>query len=229
MNLYDDIIEKTLQEVKISRVLSIHPSCIEEAINQNMVFKSDEAFELYGNSLTLPSSSIDIEDSIELIGPDLQEIHSNSEFVRIAILKVRETEKKAEALYNLLKKFEFTKYHVSPKGFMMRVSSIMETERVRVSRQAIQKGINFEEVGNHFIKAYKKHPEVLAVKIIFITEQDFDFKLMTKLSKTVKSRTNVIDHMTKDLVMNCSTCHEKSVCDTIDGMKELHEQSKKES
>lgn len=229
MNLYDDIIEKVMHKTKDSNTLFVRQTVVEDAKNQNMVFKSDEAYELFGNSITLPTSTVILEDSIELIGPDLNEITKDNPVCRIAILQVEETEKKAEALYNLLKRFEFTKYHVSPKGFMMRVSSIMETERVRVSKEALKKGLNLEEVGNHFIKAFKKHKEVKAVRIIFITEKNFDYKNLEELSKSVKKRTNLIDHMTKDLVMNCSTCHEKSVCDTIDGMKELHEQSKRES
>lgn len=225
MNLFDDIIENIQSLTKDSKPLSIHPSKVENAQSQNMVFQSDMAYEMNGYSITIPTTEIDIEDSIECIGPDLDKLNSNSIFCRIVLLKIKETDKTAEALYNMIKRLEFTKYHVFPKGFMMRISSMMDKERVRVSKKELHK-LSIEEVSNHFIDAYKKHKEVIGVKIIYITDPNFNLDLITPLIQKVKDRTNLIEHMTKDLNMNCDTCHEKVICDAVDGMKELHKQSR---
>ena len=226
MNLFDDIISTVQALTTTSKSLCIHESKIEDAKNQNMVFQSDTAFELIGNSITLPSSDILLKDGIYLIGKDLNEINQDTQFCRIVLVQIKETEKKAQDLFNLLKALDFTKYHVSPKGFMMRVSSMKEKESIRVSKKGLHNGLNFEEVGNHFLKAYHIHSNVIAVEVIFITDESFDYNSLHQLSKKVKDRTNLIDHMTKDMTMNCNTCHEKVICDAVDGMKELHEQSR---
>ena len=48
---------------------------------------------------------------------------------------------------------------------MMRISSVKEREPVRVSKEAIGKGISFSDIGSELIKAYKKRKEIAAVQI----------------------------------------------------------------
>ena len=42
---------------------------------------------------------------------------------------------------------EFVKYHVFPQGYMMRVSPENGREQVRVSKQALKRGISFRNIG----------------------------------------------------------------------------------
>ncbi|MBQ0064867.1 MAG: carbon monoxide dehydrogenase [Firmicutes bacterium] len=226
MNLYDDIILEIESLIQDAQILKVQPSKIPETLN-NMIFQSDTAFDLGdGNmpsiSLTLPSSTIQIEDSIRLIGKDLCQIQSNVPLARISIVQIQESEKKADALYNMIKRLDFTKYHVSPEGYMMRISSMLNKEPARVSKKAIQKKISFTDIGYHFIQGFHKHKEVLAVKQIFITDPDFNYSRFEELSKLTRERTNLIDHMLKDLNMDCQSCHLKPICDEVEGMKEIH-------
>lgn len=61
---------------------------------------------------------------------------------------------------------DFVKYHVFPKGYMIRTSSESNREQVRLSSAALKKGISFRAVGNDFIRQYKQNPNILAVKLI---------------------------------------------------------------
>lgn len=231
MNLYDNIIQQIDDMLINAKRQNLQASKI-PSVKNNMIFRSDVAFELGGDkipaiSLTLPSSTIEIEDSIYLIGNDLCDIKKDNPIARISILQIKETDKTADALYNMVKRLDFTKYHVSPEGYMMRISSTLDKEVVRVSKKAIQNKISFQDVGYHFIDAFSKHHETIAIKQIFITDPNFDYDKLKELSKQSKEYTNLIDHMLKDLDMNCNTCHLKVVCDEVDGMKELHSNSTK--
>ena len=229
MNLYDDIILQIEALTKDKKEIPL-TSTIPEVKN-NMIFQSDVAYEIGGGllpsiSLTLPTTQ-EIENSLFLLGKDLCEIHTNSPLIRIAILQIHESEKTAEAEYQMIKRLDFTKYHVNPEGYMMRISSMRNKETVRISKNAILKRISFSDIGYHFNKAYHRHKEVISVKQIYITDSSFDYEKIIALSKQVKERTNLIDHMTKDLSMSCGTCHLKPICDEVEGMKELHENSAK--
>lgn len=60
---------------------------------------------------------------------------------------------------------DYIRYHSFLKGYMMRISSVKEREPVRVSKEAIGKGISFSDIGSELIKAYKKRKEIAAVQI----------------------------------------------------------------
>lgn len=78
-----------------------------------------------------------------------------------------------DALYNQIRRLEYTKYHMYPEGYMMRISAASEREMVRIGKDALRKGLDFEKIGNMFLRAYHKNPAVEAVKLIFLTMEVF--------------------------------------------------------
>jgi CO dehydrogenase/acetyl-CoA synthase beta subunit len=138
------------------------------------------------------------------------------------ILRVGALEMEDEAVYRTLKDIEFSKYHVYPEGYMVRMSSENYREQVRISKQAFRRGISFEALGNNYITEYKKNLNVLAVKVMFITDPAPDYRKMQEIAKKSRDVTETLTHIFEGLSTDCSVCSLKDVCDEVEGMKELH-------
>ena len=122
----------------------------------------------------------------------------------------------------MLKDIEFAKYHVYPEGYMVRMSPESFREQVRVSKNALKKGISFKNIGMNYISAYKKDPNVLSATVIFITDPGFDYGEMKKMAKKSSDITGTLTHILEGLPTDCSVCALKDVCEEVEGMKELH-------
>ena len=194
-----------------------------------LVLQSDAAYELGALGLgssnyicTTTSSELVSKDQIMLYGPDLKEIKKDVPFARIVLLRVGVLEGEDEEVYRALKDIEFCKYHVYPEGYMVRMSPESHREQIRVSKKAIKRGINFEAVGNRYIEAYKKDPNVLNVTVIFVTDPCIDFKALQENAKKADAITGTLTHIMEGLPTDCSVCQLKDICDEVEGMKELH-------
>ena len=197
--------------------------------SSELVLQKDAAFELGAAgkgsaNYVLFTSSPELvnKDQILLYGPDLREIRGDVDFARIVLLRVGVLDDDDEQVYRILKDIEFAKYHVYPEGYMVRMSPENYREQVRVSRQAIRRGISFQAIGASYIKAYKKDPNVLNATVIFLTAPGFDYKAMKDIAKKASDATNTLTHILEGLSTDCSVCALKDVCDEIEGMKELH-------
>ena len=105
---------------------------------------------------------------------------------------------------------------------MMRISAASQREMVRVGKTALEKGLGFEQVGKLFLQSYHKNPQVEAVKLVFITLSDFPYEELEIYIKKAEEITKAIDHILKNLSMDCNVCSLKQICDEVEGMKELH-------
>lgn len=235
MKLYDDIINEinALCDSAERRDLEVNKADTwEDGGNSNMVLRNEAAFELGGAEGKLPAvggtaitdnEELVGEDSIVLIGPDISEISGETPYARIAIVRVKpETMGEGNALYSAIRNIEYLRYHMNPKGFMMRVSTIRNRESVRIAKEAIAKGISFQKVGNFMLNTFHLNPKVEAVKLIYITDPNFNYAaLKTQLAESEKV-TKAIDHILKNVMTDCDTCSLQKVCEEVEGMKELH-------
>lgn len=194
-----------------------------------LVLQKDAAYELGAMgkgsaNYVLFTSNADYvnEDEVLLYGPDLKEIKGDVDFARIVLLRIGVLEDDDEAKYRTLKDIEFAKYHVYPEGYMVRMSPESYREQIRVSKKALKKGINFSSIGNSYIKEYKKNPNVLNVKVIFITAPGFDYVGMKKIAEKANAVTGTLTHILEGFSTDCSVCALKDICDEVEGMKELH-------
>ena len=105
---------------------------------------------------------------------------------------------------------------------MIRSSSDSFREQVRVSKEAVRKGITFEQVGNSYISQFKKNPDVIAVKLIFVTVDDADYAEMKKDAKKVRDITKTLSKILEGMATDCHSCSLKEICDEVEGLKELH-------
>lgn len=233
MKLYDETIKEWLKILDSlqDRELDVKKGEDWKDIgNANMILRSDMAYELGGNHLPALSgmtltadTSLVPRDEVLLYGKDLGEIHEDTPYARLAVLRVKEDSMgEGNALYQAIRKMEYTKYHLNPEGFMMRISAASQREMVRVGKTALEKGLGFEQIGKLFLQSYHKNPQVEAVKLVFITLSDFPYEELEIYIKKAEEITKAIDHILKNLSMDCNVCSLKQICDEVEGMKELH-------
>ena len=235
MKLYDEGIKNWNALLEGHEVKSLDPAqaaAWEDAGRNNMILRSDMAYELGGFEMPLPAlgrtvitsdPSLVAKDEICLLGPDLNEITEETPYARLTVALVDEEQMgEGDALYNAIRDIEYVRYHVNPKGFMMRVSASHNRESVRVSKEALAQGLNFAAVGKTFIDTLRQNKRVLGAKVIFITDPSFDYEALEKELKKAEAITKTIDHVFKDLKMDCNICNLKQVCDEVEGLRELH-------
>lgn len=70
-------------------------------------------------------------------------------------------------------------------------------EQVRISREALQKGISFRAIGSTFLRRYHRDPNVQSVRLIFITDPKAGYKGLLGLAKDVKSITQSLSKIRK--------------------------------
>ena len=176
-----------------------------------------------GNTLVTTETELVGEDEIILIGKDLPQITEDTPYARIALVRVAEDSiGTGDKLYNTIQNIGYFRYHIYPKGFMLRVSSSNDRESVRVAADALEDGLNFTAIGNAMQKALHRHKEVEAVKIIFITDPGADYVGLQEGLKKTKQITATIDHMLKDVNMDCGSCGLQEICDEVEGLREMH-------
>lgn len=235
MKLYDEIITKwgtRIAECPVKSLPVQKNALWEDAGNSNLILRSDMAYELGGSTMSLPAlggtavtddATLVPKDEILLVGQDLPEIKQDVPYARIAIARVNSQEMgEGNALYNAIRKIEYVRYHVSPKGFMMRVSPLHERESVRVSKEALAEGLDFEKVGNLMLESFHKNSKVEAVKLIFITDKDFPYNELKNEIRQAEKITKTIDHILKNVMSDCKTCSLQEICDEVEGLRELH-------
>ena len=107
-------------------------------------------------------------------------------------------------------------------GYTIRsgISDIFVT--IRVEAEALNEGLNFTAIGNAMLRALHLHKEVEAVRIIFVTDPKVDYGRLQDGLKKNKQITATIDHMLKDVNMDCGSCGLQEICDEIEGLREMH-------
>ena len=185
-----------------------------------VILQRDTAAELEGVGFNLITTR-SVNDELVVIGDDIPVIHGNRKFARVCVIQVEETEEQQKA-YNLIRKIEYTKYHVFPEGYMIRTTSRSHKEAVRVSEKAVKNGIDFSKVGNLLINKYKENSAVKGVKVIFVTDENADYKAFEEIARKNNDITETLNHVMNSVNFECDTCKLNPICDEVEGMKELH-------
>lgn len=235
MELYDSIIKGTeaLLGASAPKHYEYDPARAWEDMGTNqLVMMKEAAFELGGSNLPAANYSCvttgDLveKDEIVVYGRELSELKADSCFARIALVKVRtlegEGEDDTEPVFRAIQDIDFVKYHVYPKGYMGRTSSDSFREQVRVSKDAISRGISFEKIGCDYIRKYKENPNILAVKLIFVTAEDADYAELRSNAKKVADITKTLSKILEGMPTDCHSCNLKEICDEVEGLRDLH-------
>ena len=95
---------------------------------------------------------------------------------------------------------------------------------MRVAKAAVNSAdpLSFMNVGCSLIRAFKENDDVEAVSTVFITKQDFDYRGLSDLAQKVKKITDAVHSTLQLSELDCASCKMKSVCDEVEGLRELH-------
>ena len=194
-----------------------------------LVMLRDAAFELGGSgnpsaNFTCATSDEQLvpRDEILLYGKDLPQLTGDVSFARLVFLQVDEVlGEDDEATFQAIRDMEFVKYHVFPKGYMVRISSESNREQVRVSRNALRGGVSFRRIGASYIRAYHKNPHVKRVQVVFLTGHPAVAEL-AQAAKKVDDVTKTLTHILEGLPTDCGSCSLKPICDEVEGVREMH-------
>lgn len=231
MRLYDSVIVDTKEQLSMltPRAWAYDESrAWPDAGVSELVLMRDAAYELGGsgcpavNYTCVTTEDILTENQVVLYGSDLRELKKDAPYARIAILKTTQLGEDDEEAYKAVRDIEFVKYHVFPKGYMFRISSGDFREQVRVSKSALRRGISFRNVGFDFIRQYLKNPNVLKVKLIFVTDPKAPYQMLTADAKKASDITRTLTHILDGMPTDCSSCNLKPICDEVEGMRKLH-------
>ena len=230
MTLYDAIIWDTYLKLKDFPHVKLNvdrEKAWKQAQRNELVLQKSTEYELGGSGLPgvafscVTTSKRLVKDEILLYGKDLPEIKEDVPFGKIIFLELDgldETDKS----YHTIKNLEFVKYDLFLEGYMMRASTIDKREQVRISRNAVKKGINFAAVANSFINKYKENPLVKKAAVIFISGELPVFQHFRESAKKVDNITMTMNHVLNSLDMDCFSCGLKKICDEVEGLKTVH-------
>ncbi len=232
MKLYDHLIDTTMEALEKSKLSGYSYNkadswkCLE---NTEFIMQRDAALELGSsgepsvNYTCVTTTGKVTEDEILVYGKDIRDISGPTAFARIVILETEDLgeDQDQEKAFQAIRNLEFVRYHVFPEGYMVRVSSQSNQEQIRISRDALKKGISFKSVGAAYISKYKEVSQVKHVRVIFITEKELVAQLRPNADK-VDAITKTLTHILDGMPTDCGHCSMKPVCDEVEGMKELH-------
>lgn len=234
MKIYNNFIKDCFQMLESYKGTLIDISMGEgrwtDVGNYNFIFQNDMAYELGGDEMPAVSGigftsdkELVGEDEIWLYGEDLKDIKENTPYARLTFIRVEEGSLGADDnAYSAINKIEHTRYKINPKGYMMRISVINSREPVRVGKNELKEGLNFAKVGRLFLNGYHSDKRVKAVKIIFITLKNFPYEdLMVQVKKS-DGITKALDHIYRNIKMDCSVCNLKDICNEVDELREMH-------
>ena len=232
MKLYDAIMKETgriLEDAGAQVFLPETGRIWRDTGESELIMQRDAAFELGGNGLPsvnytcVSTSGLVKHNEILICGPDLPELKTDAPFARIVMLEtddLQETDH-SEKAYDHIRNIEYVRYHVFPAGYMVRVSSLTNQEQVRISRTAVKAGISFRYIGGTYIRKYKKLPVVRKVRVAFVTDRAVVEKLQPYAGR-VDDITRTLTHILDGLPTDCGHCSMKTVCDEVEGMREMH-------
>lgn len=236
MKVFDKSIEKTLETLKdFDQTKYGFDSSVSwnKLDSSELILGKDIAVELGSSHLkgaeyTMVTTNMDLikEDQIVIIGDDLKNLKGESvSFAKIVIIKLKGFNE--EDPYSKIKDLERVKFRVHLEGYMLRASTHQKRETVRISKDAVKKGLSFQTVGNLLIEEYKKNDYVENVEVIFITRNDKLIENLANEATRVREIIDAMNHIFDDIEFNCKACSFSSICDEIEGMKEMHSKKKR--
>lgn len=226
MVLYDAFIDRLNELTADKRQLPVVQNTLADAGKNDILFAKETAFELGGSqkpcvSTLAVSSTREFSNRAYLVGRDLTEIKNDCAFGKIIFAQIEE-QGDDEAAFNTIKELEQIKYRIYVQDFMTRASALNMREQIRVGKNAVKNKVGFADYGKKLISAYLQNNKVKSIDVIFITDFD-DFAQLNSIAEKIKQTTSALNHIMDNILLDCSSCNLKPICDEVEGMRELHQ------
>ena len=221
MNPFDDVFVKMSSLIKDRGVSLDYLKANELPDDKNcIIFQNELAYSLGNDSnyglgayaITTDKNKIS-KDEVILIGKDLPEIKGDCNFARISLILVDDS---TDNLFSKVRKIDYVRYHITKNGYMIRISPTLEKESVRVSKSLIKNKISFASIGREYIKKYHELSNVIYSKIIFVTDDNFDYDSLSKYIIDEENITKALDHLANKVNMDCNSCNLQKICASVE-------------
>jgi CO dehydrogenase/acetyl-CoA synthase beta subunit len=195
---------------------------------KNIVLGQDTGIEL-GNprqeslSLTLwADEHVHIHDGrITVIGPDLPDAKGRSlPFAKIVMATVHGFDE--ENTCDRWQEMDLLRFDIDLAGYMMRAVSQYQREWSRVSHIALEKGFSFSVLGSALMDRMKEKEYIDGVEILFVTESPEAVRELREVANGAMAIIGALNRMNEEIEADCPTCDYRAVCDTVDGLREMH-------
>lgn len=197
--------------------------------NRNLVLGPDTAVEL-GNPKDASTSFLmwvnDLEKvkngRITVVGPDLPHLNGQQvSFGKVVIVDASDFD--ADNSYDRYREMELLRYDIHLKGYMMRGVSQHQREWSRVSKDAINSGFSFKDLGGALIDKFSQMPYVRSVETIFITSSKEDVLEMQNISNGVVQLISAMNKMAEEMSFDCDTCDYNDVCGDVEELRSMRD------
>ena len=208
--------------------------CAPDGEKDRILFRSDTAYELGGGGKPsvcgvlygdLPEET----DEVLVYGPDLSAIAADAPFAHFTVVDLPgETEE--TAYYERLKQLGFTVFQVYPRGYHVRISPSAGKEQARVAKAALAgpEPLSFVNVGCSLIREFKAREPQAGVRTVYITDPHADYAALAGLAAKARGITEALRHTLETSELDCAACKMKPICDTVEGLRELHFRKEKQ-
>lgn len=195
--------------------------------SSSLILLKDTAFELGGSdnpcaAATVVTDSLALKNQVIVLGKELKDIKQDCNYAKFVLISLCDAPDDEQGIFDLVKSLEYAKYKENVDGVMMRASTMLNREQVRVSKSAIKSGMSFEKLGATTIKTYLSKPAVKAVSVVFVADSKVDFDALQEISTHTKEILKAFNHILDNVLVDCAHCNLKTICDEVEGMKELH-------
>ena len=158
---------------------------------------------------------------ITVIGPDLQDARGKSlPFAKIVIAAVHGFNEGNTC--DRWQEMDLLRFDIALAGYMMRAVSQYQREWSRVSHDALEKGFSFSILGSALMDKMKAREYIDGVEIILVTESPRAVRELREVAVGAMAIIGALNRMNEEIAADCPTCDYRTVCDTVDGLREMH-------
>lgn len=233
MNLFDEMI--TNIQGQLNQIATAEQARLERPSREwkdvgehHMILGKEMAYELGGrdtlglSGCLFTTKPLLFQQGAYLYGKDLVQIAKRQSYARIVFTQLEENTDE-EALYRKFREIDYVRYHIHPEGYMARISPVSQREPVRISKKLLaDKKMSFANIGQMYLERYQRISGVKNVNVIFVTQENFDYRELEKTLGRAEQVTQSMGHIFTSLNMDCNTCNLKMICDEVEGLRELH-------
>lgn len=164
---------------------------------------------------------------ITLIGPDLGEAGCR-DLPYGKVVMVSGAGFDGENDYDRYRELERARYDVDLEGYMIRAASLYQKEWVRISREALKKGLSFRVLGGALIGRLRKIEFVRNAEVLFVTSSAEDVRKLKAFAGKAAVLVGAMSKIFEETQMDCDACEYQPVCDEVTALRKMRESLGKE-
>jgi CO dehydrogenase/acetyl-CoA synthase beta subunit len=164
---------------------------------------------------------------ITLIGPDLGEAGSRDlAYGKVVLVAGGGFDGKND--YDRYRELERARYDVDLEGYMIRAASLYQKEWIRISREALRKGLSFRILGEALIGRLRRIEYVRKAEVLFVTSSAEDVRKLKAIAGKAALLVGAMSKIFEETQMDCDACEYRPVCDEVSALKKMRESLGKE-